>query len=156
MIIRRAVLDDISGIDKLLYQVQHIHHVGWPDLFKHGAKKYTDEELAVIIADDMRPIFVGVDENNTVLGYAFCVFELREENTSVTALKTLYIDDLCVDETCRGQNIGTELCEYVRRFAKEQNCDNITLNVWAINPKAYKFYEKCGFEPLKTYMEYRL
>lgn len=156
MIIRRADKNDIDGINKLLYQVQHIHHLGRPDLFKYGAKKYTDSELSGIIEDDSSPIFVAVDENNSVLGYAFCVFREREETVSVTKLKTLYIDDLCVDEVCRGQHIGKCLCEYVREFALQQNCDNITLNVWALNPNAYKFYEACGFAPQKTYMEYRL
>ena len=44
MIIRFAEEKDIEQINKLLVQVNSIHHRGRPDLFKSGKKKYTDEE----------------------------------------------------------------------------------------------------------------
>lgn len=153
MEVRRAVIDDCEGINSLLYQVQQIHHLGRPDLFKGNTKKYTDSELEAIIVDDTRPIFVCVDDNNRVLGYAFCIFQERAENDSVTALRTLYIDDLCVDEQCRNQHIGKTLCDYVVSFARKNGFDNITLNVWELNPNARKFYDACGFLPQKTCME---
>ena len=56
MEIRRAKEQDMDGINKLLLQVCLVHHNGRPDLFKYGAKKYTDEELRAIIRDDKRPI----------------------------------------------------------------------------------------------------
>ena len=45
MIIRFAEEKDIEQINKLLVQVNSIHHRGRPDLFKSGKKKYTDEEI---------------------------------------------------------------------------------------------------------------
>ena len=62
MEIRRAKLEDLEGINKLLRQVLMVHHNGRPDLFKANVKKYNDDELIEIIKDDQRPIFVGVDE----------------------------------------------------------------------------------------------
>ena len=62
MKIRRARLKDMEGINKLLRQVLMVHHQGRPDLFQAKGKKYADEELAEIIADDAKPIFVAVDE----------------------------------------------------------------------------------------------
>ena len=153
MIIRRAKNTDMPGINKLLEQVLMVHHNGRPDLFKSGAKKYTDEELAEIIVDDSKPIFVAVDEAGTVPGYAFCIFQQHINNNILTDVKTLYIDDLCVDEELRGQHIGKQLYEYVLAFAKEQNCYNVTLNVWACNESAMRFYEKCGLVPQKVGME---
>lgn len=153
MEIRRAVSDDCERINELLYQVQQLHSVGRPDLFKANAKKYTDLQLKEIINDDMRPIFVCVDSENTVLGYVFCVKLYRPETESVNALKTLYIDDLCVDEQYRGRHIGTLLCEYAVNFARKSGFDNITLNVWEKNTSALKFYEKFGFGVQKRCME---
>lgn len=153
MNIRRAKQKDMVGINNLLNQVLMVHHNGRPDLFKANVKKYTDEELAVIIADDSRPIFVGVDEEDKVLGYAFCIFQQHINNNILTDIKTLYIDDLCVDEVLRGQYIGKQLYDYVVAFAKEQGCYNLTLNVWSCNEGAMKFYEKCGLAPQKVGME---
>ena len=153
MNIRRAKNCDINNINRLLFQVLDVHNNGRPDLFKPNAKKYTDNQLKEIIVDDTKPIFVAVDENNDVCGYAFCIFEQHINNNILTDIKTLYIDDLCVDENMRGKHIGKHLYEYVLKFAKENGCYNVTLNVWACNQSALKFYEKCGMEMQKIGME---
>lgn len=153
MVIRRAQEKDMPDILKLLSQVLEVHHIGRPDLFKGGVRKYTDSELTELIKDESKPIFVGVDESERVLGYAFCVFIQHVNDNILTDIKTLYIDDLCVDEEIRGQHVGKLLYEYVLKFAKEQGCYNVTLNVWALNEGAMKFYEACGLKPQKIGME---
>ena len=153
MNIRRAEEKDIEGINRLLRQVLMVHHNGRPDLFKGDVKKYTDAELIGIIKDDTKPILVGVDDKDFVMGYAFCVFQQHENNNILTDIKTLYIDDLCVDESFRGQHIGKQLYESVLLFAKENGCYNVTLNVWSCNESAKKFYESCGMMPQKIGME---
>lgn len=153
MNIRRATKQDMDGINNLLMQVCLVHHKGRPDLFKYGAKKYTNDQLLAIIQDDSRPIFTAVDETGRVLGYAFCIFQQHLHDNILTDIKTLYIDDLCVDETLRGQHIGKRLYEAVLAFAKEQGCYNVTLNVWSLNEAAMKFYQACGLKPQKVGME---
>ncbi len=152
MQIRRAESRDIERINALLYQVAKIHADGRPDIFKPASKKYSNEELLKIIKCDSTPIFVAV-ENDLVLGYAFCIYQITENNSLLQDKKTLYIDDICVDENARRKHIGASLYEYVVAFAKMHNFDNITLNVWALNPTAYQFYEKCGMKPQKIIME---
>ena len=153
MNIRRAEEKDMDRINDLLFQVCLVHHKGRPDLFKYGAKKYTDEQLLAIIQDDQRPIFVAEDSDQVVQGYAFCIFSQHIDDNILTDIKTLYIDDLCVDETLRGQHVGSQIYEYVLAFAKERGCYNVTLNVWECNPSAKKFYEAMGLVPYKTGME---
>ena len=153
MEIRRAMEKDMDGINNLLQQVCLVHHKGRPDLFKYGAKKYTDDQLKAIIHDDNRPIFTATDEDGKVLGYAFCIFQQHIDDNILTDIKTLYIDDLCVDENIRGRHIGKQLYEAVLAFAREQGCYNVTLNVWSLNEPARKFYESCGLKPQKVGME---
>ena len=88
-----------------------------------------------------------------VLGYAFCIFQQHINDNILTDIKTLYIDDLCVDENIRGRHIGKQLYEAVLAFAREQGCYNVTLNVWSLNEPARKFYESCGLKPQKVGME---
>ena len=156
MNIRRATKKDIAGINKLLYQVHRIHAEGRPDIFRLGNKKYNDDELCAIIADDNTPIFVAVNEEEKVLGYAFCIYQETKGNPSLCDRKTVYIDDLCVDATERGQHIGTALYDYVKEQAKSEGCVAVTLNVWCLNEGAMRFYEKCGMKPLKVVMEQSL
>ena len=154
MEIRRAKEKDMDRINELLRQVCLVHHNGRPDLFKGDHhRKYTDEQLCGIIQDNQRPIFVAVDEAGCVLGYAFCIFQQHKNDNILTDIKTLYIDDLCVDENIRGRHIGRTLYESVLKFAKEEGCYNVTLNVWACNEAAMKFYESCGLKPQKIGME---
>lgn len=153
MKIRRADKNDIREINELLYQVCMVHHKGRPDLFKAGGRKYTDDQLIELLADDKKPVFAAVDENDKMIGYAFCVFQCHEHDNILTDIKTLYIDDLCVDESRRGEYIGRQLYDFVLEFARKSGCYNVTLNVWAENKSAIEFYNKCGLKPQKIGME---
>ncbi|MCM1307933.1 MAG: GNAT family N-acetyltransferase [Butyrivibrio sp.] len=153
MAIRRAGQQDMEGINRLLYQVLSVHHEGRPDLFRANVKKYTDAQLLDIIKDDSKPIFVAVAEDESVVGYAFCVFQDHSDSNVLTDIRTIYIDDLCVDEGVRGRHIGKSLYEYVLDFARQNGCYNVTLNVWSCNEAAMRFYEKCGLKPQKVGME---
>lgn len=153
MKIRRAVIGDIDKICDLLHQVLDVHHNARPDIFRAGATKYTESELAEILSDENRPIFVYDDDEKGVCGYAFCVFVQHVDNNILTDIKTLYIDDLCVDAECRGMGIGKALYNYVVEFARKENCYNLTLNVWADNTSALGFYESLGLHKQKIGME---
>ena len=150
--IRKAMEKDIPKIGELLSQVDLVHHQERPDIFKIG-RKYSDTELKGLLKDDSKPILVCVDAEDRVMGYCFCVYQQYVDNSVLTDIKTLYIDDLCVDETLRGQHIGRKLYDAAVRLAKESGCYNLTLNVWSCNPSAMKFYERCGLVPQKVGME---
>ncbi len=153
MKIRRAVTTDSGRILELLVQVNNVHSEGRPDLFLKDKTKYTKEDLENIITSDSTPIFVAVDDSDRILGYGFCVFQSHDKEPNFPDITTLYIDDICVDENCRGQHVGQELYQYITAFAKESGCYNITLNVWEKNPDAKLFYEAQGLSIQKYGME---
>ena len=150
--IRRASERDIPKIIDLLLQVCLVHHGGRPDIFKVGTK-YSEEELKALIKDESRPILVSANEQDEVMGYCFCIFQSHADSAVLTDVKTLYIDDLCVDERLRGRGIGRELYRAAVRLARDSGCYNLTLNVWSCNPSAIKFYEAEGLVPQKICME---
>ena len=149
--IRKANKGDIQRIIELLHQVNMVHHVLRPDLFKPYTTKYNEQELEVMLDDDSKPIFVN--DEGTVLGYAFCKITEVKGDQLLVDIKTLYIDDICVDENARGKHVGKELYEYVRDYAKTIGCNNITLNVWEGNEPALHFYKNMGMQVQKTTME---
>jgi len=152
MLVRRAEKKDIPGILELLIQVDMVHHRGRPDIFKGPATKYSAEELEEILQNDETPVFVCVDED-MVLGHAFCIHKQETGNSVLTDIRTLYIDDICVDEKMRGRKVGKTLYDHVLNYAREKGFYNITLNVWSLNEGAYKFYESLGLKPQKIGME---
>ncbi len=151
--IRPAEDKDIPGVMRLLVQVDMVHHGIRPDLFKGPATKYTEDELKAIFRDEKTPVFVCADENGQVLGHCFCCFKQHTGHNVLTDVKTLYIDDLCVDEAHRGRHIGKALYDFVHDFAKASGCYNITLNVWEGNESAKRFYERQGMRFQKYEME---
>lgn len=156
MTIRRANENDIPRLLELLEQVLQIHADIRPDIFIPGTTKYTNEELTQMIKDDTKPIYVAADENDNCLGYAFC--QLREQpfSNNMVPFTSLFIDDLCVDASTRGQHIGEKLFVHVKEEAKRLGCYEVTLNVWAGNTSAEKFYEKMGLKTKERQMEYIL
>lgn len=155
MRIRLAEKQDIPALLVLLRQILYVHHVGRPDLFRAVGEKYRAEELEAILCDASRPIFVA-EEQDAVVGYAFCVYKEVKAHNSLMDRKTLYIDDLCVDEAQRGKGIGTALYQHVLSVAKQTGCYNVELNVWACNESALRFYETCGMQVQRLGMEHIL
>lgn len=150
--IRKATLNDIPRILELLSQVNDVHAEGRPDYFIKGKRKYDEEELIRILNDATTPVFV-CEEECDIKGYAFCVIQDLSCCDNLHPDKSLYIDDICVDEKYRRHGVGKKLYEYVVQFAKEERCFNITLNVWAENPEARAFYESMGMKVQKVCME---
>ena len=151
--IRKANKNDIPGVISLLFQVNAVHYEIRPDLFKGNTVKYKEKELAELLNDESKPIFVYVDEDGNILGHAFCQIIDIKNNQLLQDIRTLYIDDICVDENARGRHIGKAMYEYVRDFAQSIGCNNMTLNVWEGNDSALHFYKSMGMKVQKTGME---
>ena len=152
MDIRLANNSDIPGMIELLKQVGEVHHRIRPDLFRSGAQKYSETDLAELLQDKTRPIFVGI-EDGKMLGYCFCILEEVKDDPVLCDTKSLYIDDLCVDENIRGKHVGSRLYDHACGYAKSIGCRSVTLNVWCGNDSAMAFYQSRGMQPRKIYME---
>lgn len=149
--IRKAEKRDVGRIIELLHQVNMVHHVIRPDLFKPYTTKYDEQALEELLSDGNKPIFVFDD--GVVQGYAFCQVTEVKNDQLLQDIKTLYIDDICVDETARGKHVGKALYDYVHDYALSIGCYNITLNVWEGNESAICFYRNMGMQVQKTTME---
>ena len=149
--IRKAEKRDVGRIIELLHQVNMVHHVIRPDLFKPYTTKYDEQALEELLSDGNKPIFVFDD--GVVQGYAFCQVTEVKNDQLLQNIKTLYIDDICVDETARGKHVGKALYDYVHDYAQSIGCYNITLNVWEGNEPAICFYRNMGMQVQKTTME---
>ncbi|MCQ2537240.1 MAG: GNAT family N-acetyltransferase [Lachnospiraceae bacterium] len=151
--IRLATAEDTKDILRLLIQVNNVHAKLRPDLFIMDKTKYDEESLRKIISDPQKPIFVCINENGELCGYGFCLIQKWEGNNLVSH-KSIYIDDICVDEAHRKSHVATSIYEYIVGWARENGFYNITLNVWDGNEPAIAFYsKKCGMTVQKTVME---
>ena len=137
MLIRKAEEKDIPRILELLGQVLQIHADIRPDIFIPGTTKYTTDELTELLKNEEKPVYVAADEADVCVGYAFCQLKEQPFSNNMVPFKSIFIDDLCVE-------------------AKQLGCYEVTLNVWAGNTSAEKFYEKMGMRTKERQMEYIL
>lgn len=57
----------------------------------------------------------------------------------------LYIQNISVDASARGEGIGTQLINHTKEWASKKGFTSLWLDVAFNNPKAKKLYEKQGF-----------
>lgn len=151
MTIRKARMSDIPVLNELLQDILQVHHQVRPDIFRSSGQKFSEEELSALLDNPTKPVFV-YEVDGKVVGHLFCELATATGDVLEPA-KTLFIDDLCVASTARSQKIGEQLYDFALSYAKEQGCHNLTLDVWADNAGAVRFYERLGMKPQKFRME---
>lgn len=156
--VRPLEAQDVAKVMDLLEQVNLVHYNGRPDIFKHDTKFSEEDVKNIFVGNIDKPVFVCVEVGpggeEQVLGHAFCEVQENLGNSVVKAKRTLYIDDICVDEKTRGAGVGRMLYNHVLDYAKaDGDFDNITLNVWSFNEPAYNFYLSMGLTPQRVIME---
>ncbi len=132
---------DRQAVENLARQV-HAMHVSWrPDIYEMPQELYSEERF--LDAVKTRCLYVA-RLDGAVAGYVL----LKMRNIDYPGLvkrRILILDEICVDELCRGHGIGTQMMEDVHALAKAFRCTDMQLGVYPQNDAAVAFYQKCGF-----------
>ncbi len=150
--VRKAQPKDADTVLNMLGEILKLHHEGRPDLFNETGSKYSKEQLLEIFENPNRPVLVATNEHDDVVGYCFCIVKTAD-TSALKDIITLHIDDLYVDPTLRGKNVGKFLLDHAIDLAKQVGAYNIDLNVWEFNENAREFYQHLGFSTMRRYME---
>jgi len=155
IIIRPAKKEDYPGIRALLLQIAGLHHKLRPDLFLPQVKLSQEDFLERLETAPQNPIVVALAEGE-IVGHLFAEVKHLEEHACKTGRCVFYIDDLCVNEACRGQGAGRRLMEEAEALARLHQCETLELNVYQCNESAVRFYERLGFAPQRLTLEKRI
>lgn len=68
----------------------------------------------------------------------------------------LYLEDLYVRPTARGQGIGQTMLSYLAKIAKDNNCGRFEWTVLDWNEKAISLYRRMGAEPMTEWTVQRV
>lgn len=136
-----ATLNDREVVNALAREV-HAMHVQWrPDIYEMVEELYPQERFLEAIRS--RSLYVAKIHSITV-GYVS--LKIRDYNwPGVVKRKVMVVDEICVEESARGQGIGREIMEDVHALAKAFRCTDLQLGVYPQNDAAVAFYQKCGF-----------
>lgn len=144
--VRPSGVCDLQIVNKLLRIIADIHREGRPDVFEGLVSKYTSKEVEERLSSPDNGIFIA-ELNGISVGYIFC--DIIKEGKGLT----LYIDDLCVEPSARGNGVATALMDYAASYGKAKGCRYLMLNVWEFNSSALAFYEKYGFQTRSRHLE---
>jgi GNAT superfamily N-acetyltransferase len=145
--IRRATRKDTSQFLKLLVALADYEHLDPPDL---SARKRITED---IFSKRWLKIFIAVDQKSKKLvGYALYFFTY----SSFLAKRTLYLEDIFVQEEHRKMGIGWSLFQKCANEAVSLDCGRMEWSVLTWNKNAIKFYERLGAKRLSQWDYYRL
>ncbi|MEM1080685.1 MAG: GNAT family N-acetyltransferase [Pseudomonadota bacterium] len=70
--------------------------------------------------------------------------------------KSLYLEDLFVVDSARGQGIGVALLQRLASLALERQCGRMDWCVLNWNQPAIEFYQRIGARPMAEWTDYRL
>ncbi len=147
-----ATIDDRDAVLKLKQQV-HAMHVSWrPDVFQMDEDLYPEEHFLEDI--QARQVYVA-KLDGTVVGYVRLVI-MNKAGAGSVYCKMLLLEELCVDETLRGQGFGTEIVADVHALARAFGCDQMRIGVYPQNEPAIAFYQRCGFQIRSISMDKKL
>lgn len=132
---------DREAVNALAKQI-HEQHVSWrPDIYESAPELYTEERFRDAV--QQRQLYVA-RIGEVVAGYVLLIIKNYDAPGHVRR-KVMVVEELCVEELCRGQGIGTEIMEHVYALARAFRCTDLQLGVYPQNDAAVSFYQKCGF-----------
>ena len=136
-----AQISDHKRINELAFQI-HGMHVGWrPDIFQMPEELFSRELLEELI--NKRQMYVA-NVDGAIIGYVMIAIRDVLE-TGFVRRKVLNLEQICVDENCRGQGFGKQIMEDVHALSKAFGCTDLQLTVYPQNDDAVAFYQKYGF-----------
>ena len=150
--LRMAQETDLEQVNVLRKQVNDIHVVGKPEVFKPGFCDELRDYIYEIFADPMKAIVVA-ELDGQICGFAVLNHIIRPENPFMYVRDYLDIDEFCVDEAIRRRGVAAAMIEFIKNYAKEQGFSRLELNMWEFNRDALAFYEAAGFRTYRRYME---
>lgn len=135
--IRRGTPDDASALAELgarTFRDAFAAGNTAEDLELYLTKTYGEPQQRRELADP-RNLALLVEEQGVLIAFA----QLRRTGDQ------LEIARFYVDRTHHGTGVARELMDHVLATARDLGIARIFLGVWERNPRAIRFYEKCGF-----------
>ena len=132
---------DRPAVNAMARQV-HAMHVAWrPDIYEMVEELYSEERFRQAVEE--KQLYVA-KLSGVVAGYV--LLKIRDYDwPGVVRRRVMLVDEICVEESCRGQGIGQEMMAEVCALARAFGCADLQLGVYPQNDAAVAFYQKCGF-----------
>ena len=118
---------------------------------------YTDWMLEEVAANT-GAVFIAVAPDGVAIGMVACwrAEDLTDITVTPEARVHLYVSDIFVIESCRGQNVAGALLGAAEQHGRGLGLAQMTIGLLAVNHAARRAYEKSGFSDYELFLRKRL
>lgn len=152
MVIKKATIKDYDQLCKLFTEVDEIHRIALPEIFKKPDGSARTKEYFQDLLKDKNVLINVVEEESQLVGFIHAYIKGSPNIPIMVSRKYGVIENLAVTKKFQGQGIGRKLMESAHEWFKDFEIKSIELNVWEFNQKAIGFYEKLGYQALSRKM----
>jgi GNAT superfamily N-acetyltransferase len=141
MIIRKAILEDVSQLVKIIRELDWLPI--FPDLEDQSVERILMEQLSRCMADDSHLVLVAQNDSREIVGYCSAHWLPYLLLTGPEC----YISELFVRSDHRNSGVGALLMSEMKREAVNRGCVRLML-ITGSNRESYRrgFYSKQGWE----------
>jgi GNAT superfamily N-acetyltransferase len=144
---RNIPLGLIDLIRPLWEKLNRLHLADSPHFKEHYKNFRFEERMKVFLGIDPEKILItAVERGSDILGY--CVSSVHADGTGE-------IESLYVEPELRGLGLGARLVADHVAWLKNKGCGKLRVAVACGHESVFPFYEKMGFFPRVTYLEYK-
>jgi GNAT superfamily N-acetyltransferase len=115
------------------------------DMDLHCARYFTPEAQARELADPAMETLVVEDGAGAAGFVGYAQIRSGPAPSSVTGARPIELQRFYVVPTLHGGGLARELMDAVVAAAATRGAETLWLGVWEKNPRAIRFYGKCGF-----------
>jgi len=143
--IREAKEEDVPVILKFIHELAVFE--GVESQIQSTEERLRDVLFVKHITDALIAELDGLPVGFAIWAYGFSTF---------TGKPTLYIDDLFVQEHCRGKGIGSRIFSHIAGIAYEKDCGRMDWYCMESNISGKEYYHKMGAEEIEWFKVFRL
>ena len=130
--IRTLNIDELAALLPLSRQVNDIHVAAHPEQYHAQA---TNSEVLTFFAEKLdagAQIFVA-DGDSGFKGFLLAIPVEREQTPFLRAARYVELDQICVDQACRGQGVGKELVSAMEAWMRDAGFSEWKTTVHSFN-----------------------
>ena len=107
---------------------------------KYDGSPIPRDLIEEIIESPYHDILLAIDDSDKIVGMVAVSIVM------MTTRRNVYMEDLVVDENCRGKGIGGQMLEAVKEWGRKKGCQRLEFTSTSRENKenAVKFYESHG------------
>jgi GNAT superfamily N-acetyltransferase len=150
--VRLANVSDADAIAQLTAEVQQLHNSALPELFRPPHDGLFPARKLAALLEDSNSIVAVVEIENEIVGHIYAELIHRTDNGFRHSESTIYIHQIGVRQSKRGQGNGAALMNFIEDRAAALGASAIGLDHWAVNTSARSFFEARGYLPSQVKM----